>query len=198
MAIRYHIPPARSLHALRMAGNQLRPALSPTLRTLGRVFPIDRTTDEPVEQAFPVYFLGLDQIVERRRGLRGARQIGWRYLIDDELSATVLVERDRDRHNFGSFTRGRLPAALARQIIELHENPRLQQRTVEPSLLEIPALRVTALWLRDTDQNPANDLLLTILSDQRALPEGKLLTADEFLAVLVEPARAGLASTGES
>lgn len=197
MAIRFKTPPPLSLHALRTASGSLHPRLNPTLRTLSRVFPVERVTDEPVAQAFPVYHLGLDDIVNRRKGLRAARQSGWRYLIDDELSATVLLEQAHDRHSFGSFTRGRLPAALARQVVELNNNPQLQQRTVEPSLLEIPALRVTALWLRDRDANPANDLIQPILSDQPAVPEGKLLTVDEFIGALIEPARTTLASKGE-
>lgn len=198
MAIRFRTPPTRSRNALRTASSSLRPAVNPTLRTLSRVFPVEHTTDEPIEQAFPVYHLGLKDIVEPRRGLRAARQTAWQYLIDDELSATVMVDNERDRHRFASFTRGRLPATIARRVVGLTTNPRLRDRTVELSLLEIPALRVTALWLRDDDQNPANDLLVAVLSDQVTLAEGVMLTAENFITALAEPARVALASGEES
>lgn len=196
MAIRFRTPPLRSLHALRTASDSLRPGMNPTVRTLSRVFPLERTTDEPIEQAFPVYQLGLNDIAEPRLGLSVARQIGWRYLIDDELSASVLVDRGRDQHRFSSFTRGRLPAALAQRIVGLKNSSRLKERSVELSIIEIPALHVTALWLRDDDRNPANDLVMPVLSKQRGLAEGKLLTAQEFVRALVEPARVKLNSRG--
>lgn len=195
MPLRFRSPPSRSRSALRAASNRLRPDANPTLRTLSRVFPIEHTADEPVGEAFPVYQLGLKDILESRRGLRVARHIAWRYLMDDELSATVLV--DKDQHRFASFTRGRLPGALAQRVVELKDNPRLKERSVELTLLEIPALHVTALWLRDDDQSPTNDLLLPVLSLQPALAEGRLLSAKEFINALVEPARSALASPGE-
>jgi hypothetical protein len=172
--------------------------MNPTMRTLSRVFPVERTTDEPVEKAFPVYHLGLDDIVAPRRGMRAARQTAWRYLIDDELSATVMVDSEQDQHRFASFTRGRLPAALAQRVIALKDNQRLKDRNVELALLEVPALHITALWLRDDDLYPENDFLLPILSDQHAVPEGKLISAQDFIRALTQPARTVLNSRGES
>jgi hypothetical protein len=198
MAIRFRTPPNRSRQALRTASNSLRPAANPRLRTMGRVFPVEHTTDEPVEQAFPVYQLGLDDIVEPQRGLRGARLTSWQYLIDDELSASVLVDNERNQHRFASFTRGRLSAALAQRVAGLNGNWRLLGRNIELSLLEIPALRVTALWLRDDDPDFANDFLLPVLSDQTSVAEGKLLTVRDFIRALVEPARILLASSGDA
>jgi len=53
------------------------------------------------------------------------------------------------------------------------------------------------LWLSDADQDPANDLLQLILADQIASPEGKLFVADEFVAALIEPARAATPTPGK-
>lgn len=194
MTLRYRTPPTTSLQALRAASSSLRPAANPRLRTVGRVFPIERTVDEPIPQAFPAYNLGLNSILDPQSGLRGAIHTGWHYLIDDEVSATVMVGKDPNSHQFASFTRGRLPATLAQRVIALNDDPRLSRRNVELSLLEVPALYVTALWLRDGDADPLNDLLLPVLSDQPALAEGRLINAADFIGALVVPARNALAN----
>jgi hypothetical protein len=196
MAISFRTPPTRSLDALRTASNALRPAAAPTLRTLSRVFPVERSTVEPVPQAFPIYHLGLDDIIDPVRGLRAARQTGWRYLIDDEMSATVLLGKQPDQHRFASFTRGRLPTAISRQLVALNRDPTLQGRDFEPVLVEVPALQITAIWLRDERRPGAGERLLPVVSRQPGVTEGRLITAEEFIAALVKPARIMLASTG--
>ena len=198
MALRYRTPPTLSLQALRAASSSLRPAANPKLRTLSRVFPIERASDAPIPQAFPVYSLGLNSILDPQVGLRGAILTSWHYLIDDEVSATVMVGNDPNSHQFASFTLGRLPVTLAQRVIALNNNPRLNTRNLELSLLEVPALYVTALWLRDDDADLTNDVLLIVLSDQPALAEGRLVNAVNFIDVLVGPARSALANPNAS
>jgi hypothetical protein len=196
MPIRFTAPPVPSRDALRASALNLRPAANPTLRTLSRPFPLERVSEEPLEQAFPLFHLGLTDLLNAEIGMRGAKQIGWRYLLDDDMSALVMFDVQRDEHRFASYTRSTLPRLLVEQINTLNDNPRLMSRDVDLSLLEIPALRVTALWLRDNDRNPSNDILVPILSDQPDIAIGRLLSAGEFIQILTPIAQIVLSSKG--
>lgn len=136
------------------------------------------------EDALPVYTLGLDDILERRR-LTAVEYAGWQFLQQDIPGRTIGTEVHRavdgSTHAFAQFNMGPFPAAIQRTLREL--DARVEEpRDYEVRILRIPSLHIESLWLsgeRDTivPLEPAPDPLET----------GRLYPAEEFF-VRLEPA----------
>jgi hypothetical protein len=142
----------------------------------------------------PVYTLSLQDLADGR-GLRDARLIAWRYLVEADrrpvASAEVIVEAEGKPPRFSQFNEGPYVESTAAAIDELQGRPEVQDGSYELRALQIPALYVVALWLSDPsgerDLVRALDPAPDFLESERIYPEG------EFLDALAAPARTQLA-----
>jgi hypothetical protein len=138
----------------------------------------------------PVYTLTLEDIVQQR-SLAVARTTGWRYLIQEGDSAIASAEVITDARGvvqtFSQFNEGPFVAATARTIVAAEEIPQVEDGVYELRLLQIPALYVMALWLKDAEGN--RDLILPMEPMPNELEAGRSYTEAEFLAALEDLAQ---------
>jgi hypothetical protein len=99
-----------------------------------------------VGSAIPVYRLSRHS-VSLPKPLSRARKIGWRYpIVRGDAPGFVALLKKADRLEFGGIHEGSLAknlldaAALAKQALPHTE-------TFEPRILEVPSLRLHALWM---------------------------------------------------
>ncbi len=183
---------ARSLSALQQVTQRLSPAAQPVMRTIGAVFPINEVAYDASQPAYPMYLLGINDVLNPQTGLDAAKQTGWLYIISPDMTATVAGEDSGDSHTFSSFTSGPLAAAITQQVSELSHNASLSGITYEICLLNLPALHLVALWLKTGTAVTADDLLLPLLSAQPLLPVGHSFSVSEFFSALQAPAALAL------
>ena len=146
MKDRYQTPPPGSLDALTEAANNLHPSLS----SMTEIF--KHMHDFPQEHnPHPMNVAGLKDMASSG-GLSKATIFGWRYLSvsGGERKFAVEVHHDPDgsNHRFAGLSHG--PAVEA--LITVIEDDRIRQQTESGdftlSTLSIPALDISALWLR--------------------------------------------------
>ncbi len=93
--------------------------------------------------------------------LGSARQIGWRYPIVGGASAGLAFLRDTSVGlTFAGLAHGGLPQRLLDAALLSEDNLGARTTTYQPRLLEIPSLRLCALWLAASDQEDLFVLLL--------------------------------------
>ncbi len=146
MKDQYQTPPPESLDALTEAANNLHPSLS----SMTEIF--KHMHDFPQEHnPHPMNVAGLKDMASSG-GLSKATIFGWRYLSvsGGERKFAVEVHHDPDgsNHRFAGLSHG--PAVEA--LITVIEDDRIRQQTESGdftlSTLSIPALDISALWLR--------------------------------------------------
>lgn len=177
MAITLPPPPANALAILTNAISDLQGA-DPN-RAIGgsRV----RAAPHP----FPLYQLRLSGIRRGNDPLKSARQIGWRYLIEQGRSPSVAdlyVTSGDDALEFGQLARGSPVERLvsrAHQADSLGGGRAVPMPDYEARILDVPALQVSALWLEG-----ASPLFLLITPEDETEP----LDADAFRALLIAAA----------
>lgn len=176
MAITLPPPPANALAVLTDAVSDLHGA---DPRVIGG--PRVRAAPHP----FPLYQLRLSGIRRGNDPLKSARQIGWRYLIEQSRSPSVAdlyVTSGDDTLEFGQLARGSPVERLvsrAHQAESLGGGPALSAPDYEARILDVPALHISALWLEG-----AAPLFLLVTPEDGPEP----LDADAFRALLVAAA----------
>lgn len=134
---------------------------------------------------FPLYRLKLASIRAGSDPLRSAAQIGWRYLVerDDTPAVADLHEKSETGVlDFGQMATGPLADQLvagANRAEALVGAQGGAEPEYEARILEVPALHVSALWLKN--ENP---LFLVLLPEGSTEP----LSAADFRAMLVAAA----------
>lgn len=188
-------PPAEVLAAAEQACQST--VTTSTLVGHGHQF-LESVTAEtpPTELAAPtpVYNLELGDVVGKR-GLEGARRVGWRHLVlqaESVIAATEVCEGEGEHFApSATYEEGWIAtnSPFALEAAEALEE--VLQHDFEVRMLRVPALSATALWLHRADQ----DLLLPILSEEpghagthggadRELEANRRYTAAEYLARL--------------
>jgi hypothetical protein len=133
----------------------------------------------------PIYMLTLEDIVQQR-SLEVAHPTGWRYLIQEGesaiASAEVLTDASGVVQTFSQFNEGPFVGATIRTLLTAEDLPEVEASAYELRLLQIPALYVMVLWLKDTEGDL--DLILPMEPMPNELEAGRSYTESEFLAAL--------------
>jgi hypothetical protein len=154
------------------------------------VFPALRdVVREELELVAPhqVYTAGLDALVER--GLAGAAQTGWRYLVADRGHIVASVELAGDAGESPLLNGGPYVAATESAVNDLERRPEVVAADFELRFLKVPALHVAAAWLVG-----AQPLVTPLAPAPSFLEAGRSYTEEEFASALQEPARRALAA----
>lgn len=143
--------------------------------------------------------------IRRAESLRAAAKMGnWRFLVfeakrrttgdggaeeQEPIAAATMVESKADEttYELGDLSEGPFVAATAEAIRRAEKLPRVQNGRFEASLLIVPALYVTSLWLQDLGGD--TDTLLTMPPSNPALAPYEPLPWTQFLSVVQELAR---------
>jgi hypothetical protein len=97
----------------------------------------------------PVFIADLEDVA-RGSLLKGARPDGWRYLLmrDEQVVGSATVDWDEaDGFSFSHVTQGPYVDSTREAIERAERLPEVRSEDFELRLLDVPALRVRALWL---------------------------------------------------
>lgn len=127
-----------------------------------------------LSRPLPVYGADLEalrSLADRKAGLEGLRQTGWRYLVLDEseVQAADLVGR---RKHPTLHVGGDLAARIT-EAGKLAEDTALEHIDYEPRLVDLGMLDASLLWLKSRD--PQEDLFFTLDYQPRKLGRDQLL-----------------------
>lgn len=115
----------------------------------------------------PMYNIALDQTAQPDP-LSAARLVGWRYpVVGGDEPGLAHLSTEQDGNEYEGLTHGFLPRRLLEAADVAHEALGSSEQPYEARLLQIPALRIIALWLKG-----ANDNRFVLLSDGRSPPGG--------------------------
>jgi hypothetical protein len=138
-----------------------------------------------------IYTADLDVLLER--GLTGAVQAGWRYLVADRERIVASVELAGDAGESPLLNGGPYVAATAIAIDELERLPEVTAADFELRLLKVPGLHVVAAWLVGPQR------LVRPLSPVPGFLEAtRDYTEEQFADAVREPARRVLASDADA
>jgi hypothetical protein len=158
MTNRYQTPPQGSLDALIEAANNLHPSHSGMAEIFKHIH------DFPLEhKPHPMYVAGLKDMATSS-GLSKATIVGWRYLSvsGSERSFGVEVHHDPDgsNHHLAGVSHGPAVESLISVIEDDRISQQIKSGAFALSTLSIPALDISALWLRAA--SGGDDLLAVV------------------------------------
>ena len=145
-----------------------------------------RTASPAAEPAIslPFFVLNLSDIVPR--GIAAARQVGWRHLLPaGDFGSPMLAEtaiRGSGQHTFAALTESPFASDLEARLAALRQDPTISAGSYEAALLQVPAMYVMAIWLRDTADH--NDLFVPVAPAPPPLTAGRQYNASQFLDAL--------------
>jgi hypothetical protein len=146
MTNQYRTPPQESLDALTEAANNLHPSHSGMAELFKHIH------DFPLEhKPHPMYVVGLKDMAASG-GLSKAIIIGWRYLSvlgsERKFGVEVHHEPDGSNHHFAGMSHGPAVESLISVIEDDRISQQIESGAFALSTLSIPALDISALWLR--------------------------------------------------
>jgi hypothetical protein len=174
MPIHIRGAPSPDLHAIvaRHLGNPLSaPQLSPAQRENAHA------TD-----AYPVYFLGLDDLEQADDTLSATSPRVWRHLLMHQGSAIAEadVRTDGTQARVVAVHQGPRGPGTARALITAQASALVKDADFEFRMLEAPGIRLVAVWLHSS----RDDLLIAVEPDLSGLPRDRPIPLREALPVL--------------
>lgn len=137
----------------------------------------------------PVYNLSLDD-VGSSDPLAKTNLTAWGYVILDGeqtvATAEALQSMGKKKPVFSHTHEGPSVASFGEAISLAEKLPELENDSYELAVLRIPALYVTALWLKGAQRGTADDLFIPLNPAPNGLKAEEKMTADVFLQALVE------------
>jgi hypothetical protein len=192
MSIKIPAPPKDSVQALYSSLQRL--PSGPVGGSTSLLLRDPKSLESSVTYPHKVYNVGLQDLVLGKL-VEDAHLVSWRYLINQGNRGTASAEVNYDEAKGGSkfseFDPGSLAAATLHEIRRVEQNPDLQRKSYELRLLRIPALYVTALWLKDTEGS--QDVLIPIPPTFPALKPGEPYSSSQMAEILRQPAKKKLA-----
>jgi hypothetical protein len=134
-----------------------------------------------------VAVLGLDRIHSGMSLRSAAHKKGWRFFVHDGDKVVATANSSitgKGKHGFAHITDGRFVGGTERAIRRAELLESVQKGRFEPLLLQVPAIHVVALWLRNLDHD--DDLIIPISPAPKPLRSYHALSARDFVAVLTE------------
>ena len=135
-----------------------------------------------------VYHLGLNA-VETDRGVDAAEPVAWRYVSSEAGkpgSTAADVQHGAGGATFAGLTQAPFVRAFAEAVQRSAADPTLGVGDFEPRLLQIPALYIVALWLKDGD--PSRDVFIPLPPANSAVEPGRHYDRKAFEAALAQAA----------
>ncbi|GCD98801.1 hypothetical protein [Embleya hyalina] len=153
--------------------------------------PADCRTDQAALTAgFPhrVFEIDLLDLVSER-GVRSARQVGWRWLMwsGDTVVGGIEVRTGPTGHGVGRFVEGPFTVATAPAAAAARALPQTLLRRDEARLLNVPGMYMVALWL--ADEAGGVDLLIPLAPAPCGVQALHGYTAAELAEVLAARTR---------
>lgn len=134
-----------------------------------------------------VAVLGLDRIHSGMSLRSAAQKKGWRFLVHNGSKVVATANSSvsgRGKHGFAHITDGPFVAGTERAIRRAEKLTAVKKGRFEPIWLQVPAINVVALWLKNLDKNA--DLIMPVPPAPKELPPYRPVSTDAFVAVLVE------------
>jgi hypothetical protein len=135
----------------------------------------------------PVFNIGVDDI-ERSDAIARTRMTGWRFFVLSGGRAVATMElaasRRRDAGRFARLTDGRMAASSARAIARAEAGTLTSGGGYALGMVRVPALGVSALWLRDRDQAGRHDLFAPVGSVPAQMTAERWLPSAAFMQML--------------
>jgi hypothetical protein len=131
-----------------------------------------------------VAILGLDKIHSGMSLHSAAHRKSWRFLVHkgDKVVATANSSvSGKGKHGFAHITDGPFVAGTERAIRHAESLTAVKKGRFEPIWLQVPAIHVVALWLRNLDKDA--DLIIPISPAPRGLRPDRPLGTSAFVAV---------------
>jgi hypothetical protein len=165
------------------------------LSMLGRIVATDADLVPALRSAAPgfvaistphrVAVLGLDRIHGGMSLRSEAQTKSWRFLVHngDKVVATANSSKTgKGRYVLAHLTDGRFVGGTEQAIRRAERLDSVGKGRFEPLLLQVPAVHVVALWLRNLDNE--DDLIMTVPPAPRPLRSYQVLSVPHFIAVL--------------
>jgi hypothetical protein len=133
-------------------------------------------------------------LAEARSGevLKGARPVGWRYLLavgDRVVASAETQSRDGEQvfsHvNAGPFVGGTVEALAVAERVADADKPSMELR-----LLNVPAVYLMSLWLHPQERSDAESLFIPLAPAPSGFQANEVYQGQQFAALLGELARA--------
>lgn len=192
MSIKIPTPPKDAMETLYASLERL--PSEPVGGTTSFLMRDTHSLESSVSYPHKVYNVGLQDLVKGKL-VANAYPVSWRYLIRQGNRETAAAEVNYDEAKgggeFSEFNPGSLADATLREIQKVEHNPDFENKSYELRLLRIPALYVTALWLKDTEGS--QDLLIPIPPTHPALKAGQTYSPSRMVEALRQPAEKKLA-----
>jgi hypothetical protein len=138
-----------------------------------------------------VAILGLDRIHTGMSLRSAAYKKGWRFLVlnGDKVVATANSSiTGNGKHDFAHITDGRFVAATEEGIRRAEQLDSVRKGRFELLLLQVPAIHVVALWLRNIDND--DDLIMPLAPAPKPLRSYQTISEKSFIDVLTTLASA--------
>lgn len=184
MNINYANPPEESVRVL-VEG--LREIANLTLLEDKHKIALERalSTATPFIKPHRAFFLGLNELVTSQN-LQKAELVSWRYFIPSELllesaAAEVNVDPSRSKHSFSSFCRRTCKPTMS-EFLRAESAENLIDGSFELSLLRVPGLHFSALWLKNV--SGTEDLFIPSNSGTGPSDSVLIFTRDQLLETL--------------
>lgn len=178
MPIKFPEPPKQSVAALRQTLRTL--SLTPEARALPQRFGIAALGGAQPSLPHQVYSLGLTELL-KGGGVKDAQLVSWRYFVttaSPQVSSAEVNVDAKGGHSFAQLNTGPFNESTLTAVESLTQDPQVEAQSYDMRLLRIPALYVTAVWLKCDE--PRGDLVVPIAPTIPILVAGKLYHAWEF------------------
>jgi hypothetical protein len=134
-----------------------------------------------------VAVLGLDCIHSGVSLRSAATTKGWRFLVHNGKKVVATANSSvsgRGKHGFAHITDGPFVAGTERAIRRAESLVIVKEGQFEPIWLQVPAINVVALWLKNLDENA--DLIMPVPPAPKELRPYRPLVSSAFIAVVAE------------
>ncbi|HZI57746.1 MAG TPA: hypothetical protein VFF39_13275 [Verrucomicrobiae bacterium] len=195
MAIVSVTPPQASIKELQRALKEISETTFFTARNQVRKRQTMTLEESPL--AYQVFFVGLNDLVSGA-GLENARLVSWLYFVKvgsslPAMAAEVNVDMNQQVHTFSQLCTDKDSGDTANVFHEADKIPVVANGKFEERLLRIPALHISALWLRS--ELPGKDVFILLPRVPDFLEKNKMYFTDEFLSKLRDSAKAKIAKS---
>jgi len=115
--------------------------------------------------------------------------MGWRYIASSgktKISVDMGYDAKDQRHFFHSLNENPFVAETVSRIALARKNRNVHAGSYELRVLEIPALYIVAIWLKD--EKGSNDILVPLEPTHPALKAGSEYDSKTFFLALEKPA----------
>ena len=173
----------------------VKPSISRGARTIARSIEGALAPGSTAGVGAPMVVLGLDELAAGTP-LRQSKANLWVQLFPaTEGGARAIAEVDQGAARLTSICEGPQVKALAKRIGDLANAPALSAARQELTLIRVPALHLTAIWLRSDDDNGADDVLIPNDGPIAPLVPGQRYPLAEFQRIVAAMAAERLSKT---